>query len=62
MMSAFARAAHAPEEVASWEFVADPKSDTARQFYEDFGSSELGAKRLLMTTKQVAILLSAHAQ
>jgi GNAT superfamily N-acetyltransferase len=61
MMSAFARATHAANEVASWAFVTDPKDDTARRFYEEFGFSELGANRLFMTMKQVKSLLSAKA-
>jgi GNAT superfamily N-acetyltransferase len=61
MMSAFARAAHGAEEVASWAIITDPKDDNARQFYEDFGFSELGAKRLFMSMKQVTTLLSASA-
>ncbi len=61
MMSAFARAAHGAEEVASWAIVTDPKDDNARRFYEDFGFSELGANRLFMTMKQVTALLSATA-
>ena len=61
MMSAFARTAHAAEEVASWAIVTDPKDDNARRFYEEFGFSELGANRLFMTMKQVKSLLSANA-
>ena len=61
MMSAFARAAHAAEEVASWALVADPKDDNARRFYEEFGFSELGANRLFMTMKQVKSQLSTNA-
>lgn len=61
MMSAFARAAHAAEEVASWAIVTDPKDDNARRFYEEFGFSVLGANRLFMTMKQVTTLLSANA-
>lgn len=61
MMSAFARAAHGTEEVASLAIVTDPKDDNARRFYEEFGFSELGAKRLFMTMKQVKSLLSANA-
>lgn len=60
MMSAFARAAHAAEQVASWAIVTDPKDDNARRFYEEFGFSELGANRLFMTMKQVTALLSAN--
>lgn len=61
MMSAFARAAHAAEEVASWAIVTDPKDDNARRFHEEFGFSELGANRLFMTMKQVTALLSVNA-
>ena len=61
MMSAFARAAHVADEVASWAIVTDPKDDNARRFYGDFGFSELGANRLFMTMKQVTSLLSANA-
>lgn len=61
MMSAFARAAHGAEEVASWAIVTDPKDDNARRFYEEFGFSELGANRLFMPMKQVASLLSSNA-
>ncbi|MGL4398803.1 MAG: GNAT family N-acetyltransferase [Luteolibacter sp.] len=61
MMSAFARAAHTAEQVASWAIVTDPKDDNARRFYEEFGFSELGANRLFMTMKQVKSLLSANA-
>ena len=60
MMSAFARAVHAAEEVASWTIVTDPKDDKARRFYEEFGFSELGANRLFMTMKQVKTLISAN--
>ena len=60
MMSAFARAADAAEEVA-WAIVTDPKDDNARRFYEEFGFSELGANRLFMTMKQVITFLSANA-
>lgn len=61
MMSAFARAAHAAEEVASRAIVTDPKDDSARRFYEAFGFSELGANRLFVTMRQVKSLLSANA-
>ncbi len=61
MMSAFARAAHGAEEVASWAFVTDPKDDNARRFYEEFGFSVLGTNRLFMTIKQVKTLLSTNA-
>ncbi len=61
MMSAFARAAHGAEEVASWAIVTDPKGDNARRFYQEFGFSELDAKRLFMTMKQVTALLSSNA-
>ena len=61
MMSAFARATHAAEDVASWAIVTDPKDDKARRFYEEFGFSELSANRLFMTMKQVTALLSANA-
>jgi GNAT superfamily N-acetyltransferase len=62
MMSAFARAAHGAEEVASWAIVTDPKDDNVRRFYQEFGFSELGANRLFVTMKQVVALLSANAQ
>jgi ribosomal protein S18 acetylase RimI-like enzyme len=61
MMSAFVRAAHAAEDVASWAIVTDPKDENARRFYEDFGFSELGASRLLITMKQVKTLLFSNA-
>ena len=61
MMSAFVRAAHAAEDVASWAIVTDPKDENARCFYKDFGFSELGANRLLITMKQVKTLLSSNA-
>lgn len=61
VMSAFVRAAHAAEDVASWAIVTDPKDENARRFYEDFGFSELGANRLLITMKQVKTLLSSNA-
>lgn len=61
IMSAFARAAHAADEVASWAIVTDPKDDKARRFYGEFGFSELSENRLLMTMKQVKALLSANA-
>lgn len=61
MMSAFARAAHAAEEVASWAMVTDPKDENARRFYEEFGFSELGASRHFMTMKQVKSRLSSTA-
>lgn len=61
MTSAFARAAHAAGEVASWAIVTDPKDNNARRFYEEFGFSELDANRLFMTMKQVTTLLSASA-
>ncbi len=61
MMSAFARAVHAAEEVASWAIVTDPKDYNARRFYEEFGFSELGENRLFMTMKQATALLSANA-
>jgi ribosomal protein S18 acetylase RimI-like enzyme len=61
MMSAFARAAHAAEEVASWAIVTDPKDDNAQRFYEEFGFSELGTNRLFMSMKQVKTLLSSSA-
>ena len=61
MMSAFARAAHAAEEVASRAIVTDSKEDDARRFYEAFGFSELGANRLFVTMRQVKSLLSANA-
>jgi ribosomal protein S18 acetylase RimI-like enzyme len=61
MMSAFARVAHAADEVGSWAMVTDPKDDIARRFYEEFGFSELGANRLFMTMKQVKSLLSVNA-
>ncbi|MBC7981090.1 MAG: GNAT family N-acetyltransferase [Armatimonadetes bacterium] len=61
MMSAFTRAAHAAEEVASWAIVTDSKNHNARRFYEEFGFSELRANRLFMTMKQVTVLLSVNA-
>jgi GNAT superfamily N-acetyltransferase len=61
MMSAFARAAHAAEDVASWAILTDPKDDNARRFYEEFGFSDLDANRLFMSMKQVKTLLSANA-
>ena len=61
IMSAFARVAHAAEEVASWAIVTDPKDDNARQFYEEFGFSELSVNRLFLTMKQLTALLSASA-
>ena len=62
MMSAFARAVNAAEEVASWAIVTDPKDDNARRFYEEFGFSELSENRLFMTMKQVTVLLAANAR
>lgn len=61
MMSAFARAAHAAEQVASWAIVTDPKDDSARRFYQEFGFSELDSNRLFMTMKQVKSLLSVNS-
>ena len=61
MMSAFVRAAHAAEEVASWAIVTDPKDDKARRFYQEFGFSELDSNRLFMTMKQVKSMLSANS-
>lgn len=60
MMSAFVRAVHAKEEVASWAIVTDPKDDNARRFYEGFGFSALSVNRLFMTMKQVTTLLSVN--
>lgn len=61
MMSAFVRAAHAADEVASWAIVTDPKDDNARKFYQEFGFSELDESRLFMPMKQVKALLSTNA-
>ena len=61
MMSAFARAAHASQQVASWAVVTDPKDDNARRFYEEFGFSELCPNRLFMSMKEVTALLSTKA-
>jgi predicted GNAT family N-acyltransferase len=61
MMSAFARAAQAAEEVASWAIVTDPKDDKARRFYQEFGFSELDSNRLFMTMKQVKSLFSVNS-
>lgn len=58
MMSAFARVAHAADEVGSWALVTDPKDENARRFYMEFGFTELGENRLVMTMKQLKSLLS----
>lgn len=58
MMSAFARVAHAADEVGSWALVTDQKDENARRFYMEFGFTELGENRLVMTMKQLKSLLS----
>lgn len=59
LVSAMSRAYQASQDVASWALVTDPKDDSARDFYEQFGFLELDSQRMFLPMKEVESCVNA---